>query len=241
MNKYKQVKSFYNENVQTPETKATDTPTRSRIALHWTLDNKPIHTHMEDTNVGLEANNEGVAEVEIEKMYFIQPTKFNEEIADLEYKDFESWELTSNPKYESNQGMIRIRKEADEYILTTKLFGIDKRGPIETNEVISEDTFESMKKLFKRGQIKRRYFKPIANSDLKWEIDVFFDVDNNQFVNSWVKLDLEYTEDDLKNKEIDMSIPFSYSKVYTQANGNQLITEWYERYTIRNTKCPKFK
>ena len=131
--------------------------------------------------MALEEISNGVAFKEIEHTFYgrISDMKDLELAASSEHQ--EQWQLRI-PKTAENAGSggIRVRKTIPsggsevQYVLTTKLKSGDEGDQIEVPIPTTEDNFEQFKKLSTDGMIKDRYFFPVPDSELVWEIDMFF-------------------------------------------------------------------
>ena len=128
---------------------------------------------------------------ELEYVFFGRIKDFKELEAAASKEDQEQWEVRP-AKIEGNKyfGNFRIRKtNADKYTLCMKILtdGTDVRDEIEVDA--DEDLFEATKKIATSGMVKCRYNFPVADSDLVWEVDVYFDTEGNMI--DWCKIDLE--------------------------------------------------
>jgi hypothetical protein len=112
----------------------------------------------------------------------------------------EQWQIKVE-KTEKNaaRGRIRVRKTVNkagqvEYVNTTKVevgevaSGDNVEVPIPTTEA----NFIQFRHLAEEGMIKDRYFFPVPDSDLVWEVDVFKKPNGEYY--DWVKLDLEVSD-----------------------------------------------
>lgn len=150
--------------------------------------------------LALEEASDGVVKNEIEHVIYGRIPDFSvlEKAASMEHQ--EQWEIPI-AKTEKNaaKGSMRVRKtivtdRAPEYVYTTKAqynaSGDRKEVPIPT----TEDHFALFRLLSEKGMRKDRYFFPVEDSDLVWEVDVFYlpgaEVGSKQYC-PWCKIDLE--------------------------------------------------
>lgn len=105
----------------------------------------------------------------------------------------------------------RIRSINDEqHILTTKIKKEGVKGSLETECLISKDMFTSLKLISQDGYIKTRYYFPIKDSELIWEVDVF--MNDLGEVHDWVKLDLEVPSQDTPLPKL----PFDFKQIISR-------------------------
>lgn len=159
---------------------------------------------------GNEALADGKARVEREDMLLVKPVNFDF-MQIFTGKYFESWEIRSeyDEDKKSNQGMIRIRQEGDDYRMVVKKFDHEDGNPLEVELTVTKDLFELAKMLFPVGSVKQRYRIPVPDTELEWEVDVYLDSDG-KVKSEWVKLDMEYPE----GYEGDLpALPFECSEV----------------------------
>lgn len=112
-------------------------------------------------------------------------------LADLDGAPKEIHEQWSVPLPDSG-GKLKMRIRAvdnNRFILTTKKrrSGIDGSDEVET--IIGKDMFNHLKDAGGEGYLKTRFFFPVPNSELTWEIDRF--MKNGGAPSEWVKIDLE--------------------------------------------------
>lgn len=144
--------------------------------------------------LGLESYIDGKAHPEVELTLYAEMV----DLTDLEHatskEEHEQWRL---PELEDCPTRARIRGVNNRrWILTTKTKpNTSAEGCIEVENDISKDMFESLKKMGSDGYYKTRYFFPIPNTGLVWEVDVFRDISGNN--HPWVKLDLEVPSSDV--------------------------------------------
>lgn len=141
-------------------------------------------------NVSTEGFVDGVAHPEIELTIYAEMTNIDNLKAAAEQAEFEQWNLpqSENPECKTK---TRIRSINDRrWILTTKTKpNTSADGVIEVECDISRDLFSALKTTGHQGYRKTRYFFPIPNTGLQWEVDVFRGMDGS--LHPWVKLDLE--------------------------------------------------
>ncbi len=115
----------------------------------------------------------------------------------------EQWKFALNAHI---NGSMRLRATNDRrYEITSKNYISDIES-IETTSLITKPAFDQLKPFCKDGYYKTRYIIPVANTDLKWEFDVFFG--QNGAPHPWAKLDLEVR--DLETQIPDIPIPFKH-------------------------------
>jgi CYTH domain-containing protein len=151
----------------------------------------------------------------------------------------EQWEVKIPKVFENaSGGRIRIRKTVKEnnvsYIQTTKT-KVDT-GEMEVELLTTEDAFNQFKLLATSGMYKTRYFFPIENTNLKWEVDVFTLENGEQ--SRWVKIDLEVTDD----TNIIPELPAGFSHVIKNQKSKQtdeekkIIRDLYSRVFLRKNE-----
>ncbi len=101
---------------------------------------------------------------------------------------------------------IRLTDEV-EYSATTKEKTKDQFAVIETEQLVSRDFFEALKKMSKGGYKKTRYNIPIEGTDNKFEVDVFKTSSGENSL--WVKVDYEFDRSQSKLPEL----PFEYKEM----------------------------
>lgn len=140
------------------------------------------------------------------------------------------WELQEQwglyiPKTAKNAGSggPRVRKTTlstgeVSYVLTTKVKEADSNAECEQDT--SEDMFTMFKRLAESGLLKRRYFFPIGDTGLKFEVDVFCGNDGQPVPQ--VKIDLEIPEDLSANFDpSQVKLPFDLDEVRIIAPGRK--------------------
>jgi len=106
-----------------------------------------------------------------------------------EKEDHEQWRL---PLANDDDGRRSLRLRLinhRRYTMTSKIRRDGVLGQEEVENDISEAMFKHLKESAFDGYNKVRYNFPIAGTDRKWEIDVFFDRMGKP--HPWVKIDLE--------------------------------------------------
>ncbi len=157
----------------------------------------------------LEAVADGQTRVEKEIVTYGKIVDFDElKKADRKEKQ-EQWELRIPVKDNVYAGCIRIRCIDDEkYILTTKTFKPDKGDLQETEIELDKEQGASMMEEFKKlstgGMIKTRYFFNVPDSELVYEVDVYYD--ENGEPKTWCKIDLEVTDMRIKRPALPIEI-----------------------------------
>lgn len=167
----------------------------------------PILSHLQVVSLEAEADGQTRAEKEI---VFYGKIVDHDALKKADRKEEqEQWEIRS--KDDSNQygGCIRIRCiDGKKYILTTKTFKPDK-GNLSETEVelapeVGKNMLEEFKKLSSGGMVKTRYFFDVPDSDLIWEVDVYFDEKGEP--RKWCKIDLEVSDFRVKRPELPIEL-----------------------------------
>ena len=144
----------------------------------------------------------GKAAMEIEKVFYGKLIDTSELLKANSKEHQEQWSLKiPMTNMNAGSGSIRVRKTVPDlsntneatYILTTKLKTGKTGEQIETSVESSEDQFKAFQVLADQGMRKDRFIFNVPDSQLKWEIDVFY---NNSDVGSgnyheYVKVDIE--------------------------------------------------
>lgn len=146
------------------------------------------------------AEGEGKVKQEIEYTFFARVDNFDW-IDQSKFKELQEQAEIHIDKGDKGFGQIRVRAVDDEdYELCLKFKKPGELGKKEAELDASEDMFELMLLMAPHSLRKKRYCYPIEGTDLKWEVDVFEDLEGNPY--DWVKIDLEV---DIESK--DMAIP----------------------------------
>lgn len=113
----------------------------------------------------------------------------------------EQWEIKiAKTDANAGQGKFRIRKTVvgdrpPEYVLTCKTNASSERGDnLEVSVPTTEAQFAQFKMLSEAGMVKDRFFFKIEDSDLVWEVDVFYRKGaqpGSGDYEPWCKIDLE--------------------------------------------------
>lgn len=155
----------------------------------------------------LEESSDGKLNEEIEKVFYCRLDAKDVELLNQAagYEDHLQWEIDI-PRNEDNAaaGRLRVRMTVTpdakvDYVLTSKIkmkgMSSEDHANLEVSTPSSEAQYKQFQLLAGKGMIKRRFFFPVPNSDLVWEVDVFPSQDKSQggFC-LWLKLDLELTQ-----------------------------------------------
>lgn len=121
----------------------------------------------------------------------------------------EQWEIRSKDDSNAYGGCVRIRCiNGKTYILTTKTFKPDKGHLSETEtelpEEVGKNMLEEFKKLSSGGMVKTRYFYDVPDSDLVWEVDVYYDEKGEP--RTWCKIDLEVSDLRVARPELPITL-----------------------------------
>lgn len=145
-------------------------------------------------NAGLESGNDGKTELELELCWMVRIPNIQEildgqEVATSELH--EQWEQVQWGHNRNVIGRIRVRGTTKagitEYTMACKV--VKDVGVAETEMEITEDFFKGFRALAPSGFLKRRWKYKVEETDLVYEVDVFFD--SNGLPVEWVKVDLE--------------------------------------------------
>lgn len=142
----------------------------------------------------------------------------------------EQWEIRMKDDKHQYGGCIRIRCiDGKTYILTTKTFKPDK-GDLEETEMelpkdVGANMLQEFKKLSSGGMIKTRYFFDVPDSDLVWEVDVYFDEKGKP--REWCKIDLEVT--DMRTKRPELPIQLTDAREIPPKNRSEDQQRFLER------------
>lgn len=166
----------------------------------------------------LEGIADGQKRQELEYTFYGYLENFDS-LKDLEKEIHEQYSIP----LESDHIAIRIRKTNDkENVLTVKAKREGIKGSEEVESIISDPMFLLLKETAGSGFKKIRYFIPVGDSELKWEVDVFLDLSGQP--SHWVKLDLEVTDEFTQVP----SLPFKLEKLIVN-QGKKKTDEELER------------
>ena len=113
-----------------------------------------------------------------------------------------------NVKTDDPNVRMRIRlTDGVEYTATTKEKTRNQFETIETEQLISRDFFEALKKMSKDGYKKTRFNIQVEGKKTIWEVDVFKTASGENSL--WVKVDYEFERGDDKLPEL----PFEYKEL----------------------------
>jgi CYTH domain-containing protein len=159
--------------------------------------------------VSQEANADGQTRVEKEIVTYGKLVDFDELKKADRKEDQEQWEIRTRDEKNQYSGCIRIRcTDGNKYVLTIKTFKPEKGDLMETEvEIPTEvgaNVLEEFKKLSTGGMIKTRYFFNVPDSELVWEVDVYYD--EKKEPRSWCKIDLEVPDLRLKRPELPIQL-----------------------------------
>lgn len=116
----------------------------------------------------------------------------------------EQWNVKTN----DDNVRMRIRLTDDvQYTATTKEKTHNQFETIETEQIVTRDFFDALRKMSKDGYRKTRFNIPIDGSDNIWEVDVFKTASGENSL--WVKVDYEFERGRDKLPEI----PFPYKEL----------------------------
>ena len=176
--------------------------------------------------VSMEAQGpDGVARVETEIEIYGTMRNMDELTKAADWEVQEQWGLYI-PQTAKNAGSggPRVRSTQDSngsttYVLTTKVKL--PKGNQECEETSTADMFTMFKMLAESGLRKKRYFFPIPNTDMKFEVDVFYGPAGTPLPE--VKIDLELTDQGLKDgfDPRSVELPFEMSDIRIIAPGRK--------------------
>lgn len=198
----------------------------------------------------LNASTESViAEDQVEREYVFfgkmdDPAELQEA---THYEDQEQWRVFVGSKTDTRETTVRVRKSTaltklegpnaersgnlydakdPVYTITVKSFLKGQPGNLESETVMTPESGEALLKIFRAegdGMIKRRYFFPVTDTQMKlpegtcWEVDVFFAAppawkdgrdDDETYFAPYVKLDFEVKKWALKLTDSSFEVPF---------------------------------
>lgn len=103
----------------------------------------------------------------------------------------EQWDCMIN-EVSDQKVTLRVRCiDGERYVLCIKRKRRDDARREEVEVSTEKEVFDIVKSIAYSGMRKRRYFFPVPDSELLWELDVFEDAEGKPI--GWVKLDLEVT------------------------------------------------
>lgn len=150
--------------------------------------------------LSLEEVSDGKLFKEIEHTLYVRLSDLSQLDRAKSMEHQEQWEIRI-PKTDVNggKGSIRIRKttvaeQAPEYVLTTKTIVGEEGDKDEVPVPTTEAMFNQFKILSPHGMIKDRYFFPVEDSELVWEVDMFLmpgTKPGEKQYHPWAKIDLE--------------------------------------------------
>lgn len=172
-----------------------------RIERHFVTATRPT--------VSQEAETDGKTRVEREIVVFGKIADFGELAKADRVEKQEQWEVRPKETGTKFQGGIRIRCTSDtKYVLTFKTYQPNVGDLVETetelDPVAGKSMMNELKKLTASGMIKVRHYFKVPDSDLTWEVDVYFDEQNRPL--RWCKIDLEVPSMDIARPELPVRL-----------------------------------
>lgn len=148
-------------------------------------------------SIATESHVDGQARPEVELTVYGEMADLSHLEQSVSSQRMEQWNLPES-ETETCRTRGRIRAIDDRrWILTTKARPkTSADGCIEVECDISRDMFNSLRDMSDGGYAKTRYYYPIPNTGLQWEVDVFYGTDGS--MHPWVKLDLEVPSLDIE-------------------------------------------
>lgn len=177
-------------------------------------------------SIALEEQTTGVKQDEIEDVYYARIKT----PAQLEKADSKIEQKQSNVRGKLKGSQIRVRMATvdgvTKYILTGKKPQTNHPQALdEVSSEVSSDMFDIFLAVSGEYQHKTRYEFPIEGTDLKWEVDVFFNSKGE--VCEWCKIDLENPPETTPAFPIDLEdVIFSKTRQYS-AKQQQIIDDLY--------------
>lgn len=167
------------------------------------------HPVLRGIHASLEGETDGQARVEKEIVIYGKIEDLDELKKADRKEDQEQWELRVRVEGNQYAGCIRIRCiDKKKYILTTKTFKPDKGDLMESEVELDAEAgakmMEEFKKLSTGGMIKTRYIFKIPDSELIWEVDVYYDEKGEP--RTWCKIDLEVSDLRIKRPELPIKL-----------------------------------
>lgn len=150
------------------------------------------------TTPSLEEEATGQVVREKEAEIYVEIADFNQLVNASSVDRQEQWSIKTPPSVHFPRGgQLRVRRVDDgatgqdiQYVLTGKIpQGKGGGDRLEVSQEVSQDVFDLFKCLAEKGMVKDRYYFPIKDTDLCWEIDVFPMADGCYA--PWAKIDLE--------------------------------------------------
>lgn len=152
-----------------------------------------IAKELQSSELALEEEQLGKTVVEDERCFYAKMESPDVLRSAVGREQQEQWELKQFAEGRQERvGRIRVRKvgiATPEYFITSKIPN-PEGAEEETTDKISEDFFNSIKKMSTRGMIKTRYLFDVPGRPEKWEVDVF--QTNEGKLCNFVKMDFEF-------------------------------------------------
>lgn len=184
-------------------------------------------------SIALEEQTTGVKQDEIEDVYYARIV----DASQLEKAQSKIEQKQSNVRGKLKGSQIRVRMATEggetKYILTGKKPKADH--PQALDEVSSEvgaDMFDIFLAVSGEYQHKTRYVFPIEGTELKWEVDVFFNSKGE--VCGWCKIDLENPPESTPEFPIELSdVIFSKTRKYTPKEQSIIDDLYHNQWSIK--------
>ncbi|QVD49338.1 hypothetical protein LUCX_268 [Xanthomonas phage vB_XciM_LucasX] len=189
--------------------------------------------------LSMEAAADGQTRTEKEIVTFGKIVDFDELKKADRREDQEQWEIRSKDENNQYAGCVRIRCiDNKQYILTTKTFRPD-RGDLSETEVeldpeIGANMLKEFAKLSTGGMIKTRYFFNVPDSDLVYEVDVYYDEDKKP--RAWCKIDLEVK--DMRTARPELPIQLEDAREIPPKNRTEEQQRFVERLMSKEFVTP---
>lgn len=187
----------------------------------------------------LESRPDGQTRVEKEVVIYGKIVDFDELKKANRKEEQEQWEIRIKDDSSQYGGCVRIRcLNGKQYILTIKTYRPDEGDLMETETELPAEVgvnmLQEFRKLSSGGMIKTRYFFDVPDSDLVWEVDVYYD--EKKQPREWCKVDLEVS--DLRLKRPDLPIQLTQAREIPPKNRTEDQQRFIERLMGKEFVAP---
>lgn len=181
-------------------------------------------------SIALEEQADGKVHKEIEHDFYAILADWSELARASSMVQQEQWVMAAPKTADGSKGFLRMRKIVEgiggvaQYVFAIK----NKTDKIEVEHEVTADMFEQFVRLSEEGQMKDRYFFPVAGTDLVFEVDCFLHPDaqaarragyqiRGNMYEDWVKIDLEVPSKATKVPDF----PFACERVIMEPFGQR--------------------
>lgn len=190
-------------------------------------------------SIALEGAVDGKTKVEKEIVVFGKIVDFDELKKADSKEEQEQWEIRIRDDSLKYSGCIRVRAiDKKRYVFTIKTFVPDRGNLNETEVELGPEEGKAMMEEFKKlttgGMIKTRYNFKVPDSDLVWEVDVYYDEKGEP--KAWCKLDLEVS--DLRIARPEFPIQLKEAREIPNKNRSDEDQKFVERLMQREFITP---